>query len=97
MLFYVGWKPRVGQSPEVGEKSLEVFSRWEPPEGLEFRGMWSRADGGGFCVCEAASAEVVFEATAPWAGSFLDYDIVPIVDMDKAVGLLNKAIAFRKG
>ncbi len=97
MLFYVGWKPRAGQGPEAAEKSLAIFSRWKPPQGLEFKGMWGRADGGGFCVCEATSAEAVFEATAPWSGAFLDYDIAPIVTMDKAVELQNKGIAFRKG
>jgi hypothetical protein len=97
MLFYVGWKQRAGQGPEVAEKGLEVFTRWTPPQGLEFKGMWGRADGGGFCVCEAASAEAIFEATAPWAGAFLDYDITPIVDMKKGVELQQKAIAFRKG
>jgi len=97
MLFYVGWKPRAGQGPDTSEKGLEVFSRWAPPEGIEFKGMWGRADGGGFCVCEAASAEAMFEATAPWAGAFLDYDIVPIVDIERAVELQNQGIAFRKG
>ena len=97
MLFYVGWKPRAGQGPEAGKKALEVFARWTPPQGLEFKGMWGRADGGGFCVCEAASAEAIFEATAPWAGTFLDYDIAPIVTMKKASELQKKALAFRKG
>ena len=98
MLFYVAWKPRPSQGTEAGEKGLEVFSRWKPPQGLEFKGMWARADnGGGFCVCEASSAEVVFEATAPWAGTLLDYEISPIVDIQKAVELQKKAIAFRKG
>jgi Domain of unknown function (DUF3303) len=97
MLFYVGWKPRVGQGPDMGEKGLEIFTRWQPPKGLEFKGMWGRADGGGFCVCEASSAEVIFEATAPWSGVYLDYEIVPIVEVQKAVELQKKAIAFRKG
>ena len=97
MLFYVAWKPRAGQGSETGEKALEVFSRWKPPSGLEFKGMWARADGGGFAVCEVASAEVILEATAPWAGALLDYDISPIVDMEKAVEIQQKAIAFRKG
>ena len=95
MLFYVGWKPRAGQGPVEGERTLEVFSRWTPPEGFEFKGLWARPDGGGFCVCETSSAEVLYEATAPWSGAFLDYDIVPIVDMERAVEIANSAIAFR--
>ena len=97
MLFYVAWKQRQGLGPDYGDKSLEVFSRWKPPQGLQMRGMWARADGGGFCVCEASSAEAVFEACAPWASVLLDYDIIPIVEIEKAVELLKKGIAFRKG
>jgi hypothetical protein len=97
MLFYVGWKPRVGQGPAEGEAGLAVFSRWKPPASMEFKGFYSRADSGGFCICETSSAEAMFEATAPWAGTYLDYDIVPIVEIEKGVELLTKAVAFRKG
>jgi hypothetical protein len=95
MLFYVAWKPR--STPGTNEKALEVFSRWQPPKGFEFQGIWGRADGGGFCVCEASTAEVMFEATSAWAGVLLDYEIVPIVPIEKAVELGKKAIAFRNG
>ncbi len=43
------------------------------------------------------SAEVVYEATAPWSEAYLDYDIAPIVEIEMAVELLNKGIAFRNG
>ncbi|MFC1661776.1 DUF3303 domain-containing protein [Gemmatimonadota bacterium] len=97
MLFYVGWKIREGQGADELEASWDLFSRWEAPDGLEFKGMWSRADGGGFCVCEASSAEVLYEATAPWAGAYLDYEFAPIVEMEKGHALSAKAAAFRKG
>jgi len=95
MLFYVAWKPRAGQGPAQSEAGLEIFARWEAPDGLEFKGMWARADGGGFCVCEAESSEVMFEATAPWSGAYLDYEIAPIVEMERAMEISSKAIAFR--
>ena len=97
MLFYVAWKARAGQGPVEAEAGLAAFARWKAPVGMEFKGFYARADGGGFCLCEAGSAEVMFEVTAPWAGVYLDYDIVPIVEIEKGVELLNKAIAFRKG
>jgi hypothetical protein len=59
--------------------------------------MWSRADGGGFCVCEANSAEELHEATALWAGAYLDYEFAPIVEMETAHHLSTKAAAFRRG
>ena len=97
MLFYCGWRARAGQGPKEAEAALEVFSRWEPTEGMEIKGMWARPDGGGFCLCEVTSAEVVFEATAPWSEAFLDYDIAPLVEIEKAVEILNKGIALRHG
>ena len=48
-------------------------------------------------VCEAASSEVMYEATAPWSGAHLDYEIAPIVNMERAVEISAEAIAFRQG
>ena len=97
MLFYIGWKARAGQGPKEPEAALEIFSRWEPPTGMEIKGMWARADGGGFGLFEVTSAEVLYETTAPWTEAYLDYDISPIVETEMAVELLNKGIAFRNG
>lgn len=97
MLFYVSWKARAGQGPAEAEAGLEMFARWKAPAGMEFKGFYARADGGGFCICEVDSTEAVFAACAPWAGVYLDYEIAPIVEIEKGVELLNKAIAFRKG
>jgi hypothetical protein len=91
MLFYVGWKMRAGQDPEAPEKGLELLSRWKPPAGFEFKGLWVRADGGRFCVCEVPSAEVLYEFNAPWSGA--DYEMCPIVDMTKALEIERKASA----
>jgi hypothetical protein len=97
MLFYIGWKPRAGQGTTESEASLEVFSRWTPPAGLEIKAMYGRADAGGFCICEAESAEALQEAMTPWAGTYLDYDVAPIVEIEKAVEIQNKGIVFRRG
>ena len=97
MLFYVAWKQRPGQGSAEDEAGWEMFSRWEPPKGVEFKGFYGRADGGGFCLCETDSAEALYEATAPWAGAYLDYEVAPIIDMEKAAELSMKGIAFRKG
>ncbi len=97
MLFYVSWQPRAGQGPKEAEAALELFSRWTPPEGMEFKAFYGRVDGGGFAISEVDSAETIFEASAPWAGVYFDYDIVPIVEIDKAVELVNKGITFRNG
>jgi len=98
MLLLVSWKPFPGNTPADREKGLEIFSRWSPPAGMDIKAMYSRADnGGGFCIVETETAEAAYTATAPWAGSYLEYDIVPIVDIEKAVEICNAAIAFRNG
>lgn len=97
MLLYVAWKARPGHGAEESETALEVFTRWDPPAGMEIKGMWARADGGGFCLCEVDSAEAAFAGTAPWVDAYLDYEVTPVVEMEKAVGLFQDAIAFRNG
>jgi len=97
MLFYIRWQARAGQGPEALESAWELFSRWEAPEGIEFKGMWQRPDGGGFGICEVASAEVLYEATAPWSEAYMDYEVVPIVEIEKAQEIAIKASAFRHG
>jgi hypothetical protein len=96
VLFYVAWHPCAGQTAEQQKKGLETFARWAPPKGLEFKGFYARADGrGGLCICEADSAETILTAVAPWAGVHNDYDLIPILPIEKSVEILNAAIAFR--
>lgn len=97
MLFLLSWDIREGHGPDEVDESVEVFSRWEPPAGVEISNFYLRADGGGFAAVEADSSESFFEAIAPWAGTYLDYEIVPIVEVERGVELLNQASAFRKG
>jgi hypothetical protein len=40
--------------------------------------MWVHAEGGGFGLFEAVSAEVVLEGAAPWVGAYLDFDVLPL-------------------
>lgn len=95
MLFYVGWQPRAGQGAAEQKKTLEVFSRWKPPKGVDIKAFYGRVDGCGFAVVHADSAEALYTATSPWAGVYLDYEIVPIVLIEKAVEILNAGATFR--
>jgi hypothetical protein len=97
MLFYIGWQVRKGLGPEALDAAWSLFSRWEAPGGVEFKGMWQRPDGGGFGICEVASAEALYEATAPWSESYLEYEVVPLVPIDKAGEIAKAAAAFRAG
>ena len=46
MLFHVTWE-FIDTSEDGIRRSLEVFSKWQPPAGAEFKGFYGFADGGG--------------------------------------------------
>ena len=53
MLFHVTWT--FSDRSEAGTKrALAAFGQWQPPEGAEFQGFYSYADGnGGAAIIEA--------------------------------------------
>jgi hypothetical protein len=97
MLFHVSQKYKAGYTHEDQKKVWESWSRFEPPPGIEIKMNVTAVDGRGFAFIEAESAEVVFEVAAVWAGAYVDYEIVPVIEVDKALPLMEKAFAFREG
>lgn len=95
MLFAIQFKPRPGGTEDRDKRTLKLFSSWKPPAGYEFKGFYDYADGdGGIAIVEASSPEVMLEAHAPWA-TFFEFNIRPIVDVEKSTAILNKSYAWR--
>jgi len=95
MLFAIAWENRAGATEESDKRTLKLFRNWQPPAGLDWKGFYDYADGnGGIAIAESNSAEVLLEATAPWA-TFLNFTIRPIVPTDKSPDILEKAFAWR--
>lgn len=95
MLFAIVWTSRAGATEETDKRTLKLFKNWQPPAGLEFNGFYDYADGnGGIAIAETNSAELILEATAPWA-MYLDFTVRPIVPTDKSPAIFEKAIAWR--
>lgn len=94
MLFHVTWE--FIDTTEQGEKrSLNVFSKWQPPAGAEFKGFYGFADNrGGVAIIEADSAETLARTTAPWT-PWLRFTVSPIVPVEDATAIASEAIAFR--
>lgn len=94
MLFMVSWE--FVDTSEAGEKrSLEVFSRWQPPEGAEFRGFYGFADNtGGVAIIEVDSAATLARATAPFT-PWLRFSAKAIVPVEESAAIGAEAIAFR--
>jgi Domain of unknown function (DUF3303) len=91
MLFGIVYTPR-SPSEASDKRSLQLFTSWQPP--VEFKGHWALATGGGIAVAEAASAEAMVEAIAPW-GAFFDFRVEPAVAVEDAVPIFMKTNAWR--
>jgi uncharacterized protein DUF3303 len=95
MLFAVTFTPRANTNEDREKRTLSMFTQWKPPAGYEFKSFYDYADGdGGIAIVEAASAEALLEAHAPWAATF-EFRIRPVVDVEKSVGIFQKAYAWR--
>ena len=95
MLFALTYTPRPSTSEERDKRTLNLFTNWQPPAGFEFKGFYDYADGnGGVAIVEASSAEVMLEATAPWA-AFFEMTLRPIVPVEQSTPIFLKAAAWR--
>ena len=94
MLFHVMWE--ISDRSEEGQKrSLEVFQKWQPAAGADFKGFYGFADGsGGVAIVEVDSAQTaarLVSAFSPW----MDFTITPILPIEEAVAIGGESIAFR--
>ena len=96
MLFHVTYRPKAGYTHEDQKMQLKLWENWSPPEGYEIKAFHVAPDGRGFALAESATAEALVEAASLWGGVYIDFDIVPVVEVGKAVEATNKAIATRE-
>lgn len=95
MLFHVEWE-FTDTSDEGERQSLEVFSRWQPPEGTDFsRAFYGYADGtGGFAIVEADTVAAMAQATSPFL-PWLRFTMKPILPVQDSAAIAGSGIAFR--
>ena len=94
MLFHVMWE-LVDASEEGERRSLEVFAKWQPPAGAEFKGFYSFADGtGGVALVEVDTAATLARTTSPWT-PWLRFTATPIVTIEEGTTIAHEGIAFR--
>ena len=95
MLVAIVWENKPGSSEETDRRTLKLFTNWQPPAGLEFKGFYDYADSnGGIAIAEVNSSETILETTAPWA-AFFNFTVRPIVPTEKTPAIFDKAIAWR--
>lgn len=99
MKYLVSWTYRLNGSAVENEESLRrglaVFAKWTPPASTTYHQFVGRSDGmGGFAVVETDHPADLTDVTSKFA--FLaDYQIYPVVDIDKAAQSLQEGVEFR--
>ena len=95
MLFATIYTPRGGGGEEAAKRVLQIYSQWKPPAGLEIKAFYELADGnGGIVISEATSAVVILEAISPFV-PYLEYKVIPIVEIAEAVAIGQRVNAWR--
>lgn len=94
MLFMVTWE--FIDTSDAGEReSLEVFGRWQPPEGADFQAFYGFADNsGGVAIIEVDSAATLARTMAPFV-PWLRFSAKPILPIEESAAIGGEGIAFR--
>ena len=94
MLFHIIWE--FTDRTEAGQRrGLTLFSKWQPPAEVEFKGFYGFADGnGGVALVEAESAADLARTTAPWT-PYLRFTATPILPIDESSAISAAAAQFR--
>jgi hypothetical protein len=94
VLFHVSWE-FIDSSEEGEKRSLEVFSRWQPPAGAEFKGFYAFADNsGGVAIIEVDSPQTLARTTAPFV-PWLRFAATPLIPIEESAAIAGEAIAMR--
>ncbi len=93
MLFMTTYRTRPGESVEQANRLMEIFGKRGAEPGTIAH--YVRVDGsGGVVIAETDDVMSMYEGTLAYT-EFLDFDIVPIVSIDDAVGPLLSSLQDR--
>jgi hypothetical protein len=96
MLFASIYTYRASSSEATLKRLTNLFVKWQAPKGFTIKAHYAFADGsGGMTLVETDSEAAMYEANLPW-GPFIEFRVVPIVEIEKAVPLGLAAIAWRE-
>ena len=97
MLFAVNYSNLAHGDEARDRRTTRMLAAWKPPAGFEMKAWYDYADGtGGIAIVDAASAEALLEALAPWA-TFFNFNAKPIVSVEVSTPIFEKSIAWRDG
>ena len=98
--YLLSWKTRTGgsaqQNHDDGKAVLAAFAKWQMPAGQTWSEFLSRIDGeGGFAVIETDDQAGLLDGVSKFT-TWLQFDIVPVVDIMDGVAVLAAGAEFRE-
>lgn len=85
---------RPNGTEETAARSLQVFGKWSPSEGVSYQQFLGRVDGrGGFAVLETDDPTLIAKDIAPFTPWF-EFTIVPVLDIAETAVIDTEALAF---
>jgi hypothetical protein len=98
--FIVQWTTRLGSEPEdnveSSESLLKAFGSWTPPDEWTISEFINRVDGrGGLLICETDDLASIDRTVAQYI-AWLDYDIIPVLDIGDSVANLAAGNAWAR-
>ena len=99
MKYVLSWSNRPGgsskENEESAKRSLELFSKWEPPAGVTFHQFVGRLDGeGAFAVVETDNPTDILDASAKF-NPLKVFTVHPVIDMAEWAQKLQEGVEFR--
>ncbi len=94
MKYVVTWDVRSNITEEAQARSLQVFSKWTPSEGVTYREFLGRIGSpGGYAVVETEDASLIAKDIAPF-GVWFDFHVEPVLEVADAAAIGGEAAAF---
>jgi hypothetical protein len=98
--YLMSWKTRANgtaqQNHDDGKSLLDAFAKWQIPADQTWSEFLGRVDGeGGFAVIETANQAGLMDGMTKFA-TWLEFDLVPVVDIMDAVSTLAAGAEFRE-
>ncbi|MDF2825680.1 MAG: hypothetical protein K0R68_3088 [Mycobacterium sp.] len=100
MKYVMSWTSRLNGSEKENEEAMrrgvEMFSKWQPPDGTTFHQFVGRMDGaGGFAVIEADNADGILDGVSKF-GPLNAFELFPVVDVPDWMAAAQEGVAFRE-
>jgi hypothetical protein len=93
MKYVISWVNRANATEQTAARSLQVFSKWTPSEGTDFKEFVQRVDGrGGYAVVETDDPALIVRDTALF-GSFFDFTVEPVLEIADATAINMEMVA----